>query len=338
MKVLLTGSLGYIGCIVTKKLIDAGFSVTGCDLGIFPLTSDWKKDCYEVCQHINHLKKDIRNLSSEDLKGFNAVIHLAALSNDPTGDLNPKLTEEVNFRASVRLAKLAKKTGAERFIFSSSCSVYGARGDEYITEESPVEPITPYAKSKVMAESDMKKLSDRKFTLVFLRNATVFGTSPRMRLDLVVNNMCGFAHTTGKVKILSDGTSWRPNIHVEDVANAIIAVLETPAAEVNNQVLNVGLNSENYRVKEIANIISKISGCEVEFAPGKIKDPRSYRVDFSKIKEHVKKFKPMWTVEMGAKEVLDAMKKMGFTSENFKETKYYTVKYWKNLLDERKML
>jgi nucleoside-diphosphate-sugar epimerase len=337
MRVLVTGSLGYIGCVLVKNLLDANFDVTGCDLGIFPLTPGWKDDCYYACQQAKHIKKDVRDLSKKDIKGFNAIVHLAAISNDPAGDLNPKLTEDINFHATIRLAKLAKKSGIERFIFSSSCSVYGAKGDEFITEESPVEPLTPYAKSKVMAERELKKLSDKSFTVTSLRFATAFGVSPRMRFDLVVNNMCGYAYTYNKVKILSDGTAWRPNVHIEDISNCVIAILNSPSDEINGEIFNVGTNSENYQVKEIANIVSKVFNCDIEVASDKFKDKRSYKVDFSKIKERIKGFRPKWTVEKGVKEIYSVLKELEFKPSDFKETKYYTTDWWKKILSEGKV-
>lgn len=332
MKIFVTGHLGYIGRILTQVLVNNGFEVVGCDTGFFP--ANFIKDEVDV----KNINKDIRDLTKDDISGFDAVIHLAALANDPASDLNPTWTEEINYKATIQLAEISKECGVERFILSSSCSVYGASGEKLINEDSETAPLTPYADAKIRSENYIKKLSDSKFAPIVLRNATAFGVSPRMRFDLVVNNMCGYAFTTGEVKILSDGTAWRPNVHIEDISRAIVAVLETPFEDVNGEIFNVGMNSENYQVKDIAKIVASIiPNSEVKFAPGGTKDPRSYRVDFSKIKERIRKFKPRWTVKDGIKEIYEVLKNTNFSKEDFFKPQYHTVEYLKKLIKENKL-
>ena len=288
MRVLVTGHKGYIGTLLAPMLSKAGHTVVGLD-------SDLYRRCTFGIQfpEIPQLSRDLRDVQAGDLEGFHAVIHLAALSNDPLGNLNPELTYEINHRASVRLAILAKEAGVERFLFSSSCSMYGAAGDNVLTEEAVFNPVTPYAHSKVLVEHDVAELADATFSPIYLRNATAYGVSPRLRFDIVLNNLVAWAYTTGRVYIKSDGTPWRPIVHIEDIARAFIATLEAPRDVIHNQAFNVGVNEENYRVRDLAEIVREtVPGCRVEYATDAEPDRRSYRVDFSKIAAALPQFRP----------------------------------------------
>lgn len=331
MRVLVTGSSGYIGTVMVPILQSAGHEIVGLDANYF-------KDCImgRWPNEVPTLDKDLREVKAEDLSGLDAVIHLGGLSNDPMGDLSPELTFEINYIASVHLAKMTKKAGIERFLFSSSCSLYGTGGkDELLTEEAPFNPLTPYAKSKVLTERDVSALADDHFSPTFLRNATAYGFSPRLRADIVLNNLVGWAHTTGKVKILSDGTPWRPLVHVEDIAYAFLAALEAPQDLVHNQAFNVGCNRENYQVKDLAEIVARtVPDCEIEYAGKNNPDPRDYRVDFSKIERILPDYKPRWTAEKGALQLFEAYQSCGLTLEEFKGFKYIRLHQLKRLLEE----
>jgi nucleoside-diphosphate-sugar epimerase len=269
-------------------------------------------------------RKDIRDLVLEDLVGFDAIIHLAALSNDPLGELNPELTYEINHRASVRLAKLAREAGVERFLFSSSCSVYGfAEPGELVTEESPLHPLTPYASSKIRTEQELASLASDHFSPVFLRNATAYGWSAHFRADLVLNNLAAWAHTTGEIHILSDGTPWRPLIHVQDIASAFAAALDAPREAIHNQAFNVGVAGENYQVRDLALAIQEtFPGCEVRYAGQGGPDPRSYRVDFSKISTMLPGFTADWNIRKGARDLRDAFQQIRLAKEDFTGPRY----------------
>jgi nucleoside-diphosphate-sugar epimerase len=284
-------------------------------------------------QSIPELKKDIRDVELSDLDGFDAVIHLAGLSNDPLGDFNPSLTYEINHAASVRLASLAKQVGITRFIFSSSCSNYGAGGEDWLNEKSAFNPVTPYGISKVRTEQDLAKLADSDFSPTFLRNATAYGVSPRLRFDLVLNNLTAWAFTTGQVYIKSDGTPWRPIVHIEDISRAFIAVLHAPREVVHNQAFNVGRNEDNYRIRELAEIVEEtVPGCRIVYAKDGLPDKRCYRVDCSKIARTLPEFKPQWNARRGAEELYAAYQKVGLTLEDFEGAKYKRIAQIKQLL------
>lgn len=284
-------------------------------------------------QEIAELKKDIRDIELEDLQGFDAVLHLAGLSNDPLGNLNPQLTYEINHRASVKLAQLAKQAGVSRFIFSSSCSNYGAGGVDWLDENSEFNPVTPYGVSKVNVERDVRELADDNFSPTFLRNATAFGVSPRLRFDLVLNNLVAWAFTKGLVYIKSDGTPWRPIVHIEDISRAFIAVLEAPRELVHNEAFNVGRNQDNYQIRDLADIVrDTVPNCRVEYAPDAGPDKRCYRVDCSKIAETLN-FQPVWDARKGAEQLYQAYAKVGLTLEEFEGDRYQRIAHIKYLIN-----
>lgn len=333
MRVLVTGHLGYIGTVMVPMLIAEAHEVVGLD-----------SDLFERCtfgdgiQNIPELKKDIRDVEVSDLDGFDAVIHLAGLSNDPLGDLNPELTYQINHAASVRLASLAKEAGVTRFIFSSSCSNYGAGGENFLNEESQFNPVTPYGISKVRVEQDVAKLADSNFSPTFLRNATAYGVSPRLRFDLVLNNLVAWAFTTGRVYIKSDGTPWRPIVHIEDISRAFIAVLHAPREVVHNQAFNVGRNEDNYRIRELAEIVEEtVPGCSIEYAQDAGPDKRCYRVDCSKIVRTLPEFKPQWNARKGAQELYAAYQNVGLTLEDFEGARYKRIAHIQQLLSSDRL-
>ncbi len=311
-------------------LLQAGHEVHGLDSNLFGRCTFGEEP-----RAIPALQKDVRDVERRDLEGFDAILHLAGLSNDPLGDLNPGLTYEINYRASARLAQLAKQAGVRRFIFSSSCSNYGAGGEDMLTEESAFNPVTPYGESKVLVEQDVAKLADQRFCPVFLRNATAYGVSPRLRFDLVLNNLVAWALTTGRVFIKSDGTPWRPIVHIEDISRAFLATLEAPEEAVWNEAFNVGRSDQNYRIRELADIVKEtVPGCEIEYAADAGPDKRCYRVDCSKILRRVPAFEPQWDARKGAEELLAAYRKVGLTQDEFEGERYKRIAHLRRLMAE----
>jgi nucleoside-diphosphate-sugar epimerase len=333
MRVLLTGHQGYIGTVMIPMLTALGHEVVGLDSNIF-IGSTFG----EGVPNIPEIKKDIRDIELADVQGFEAVIHLAGLSNDPLGDLNPTLTDEINHIAAVNLARLCKQAGVTRYLFSSSCSNYGAGGQDWLTESSAFNPVTPYGRSKMQSELDIAALADDNFSPTFLRNATAYGASPRIRFDLVLNNLVAWAFTTGKVYLKSDGTPWRPIVHIADISRAFIAILQAPRQLIHNEAFNVGRNSDNYRVREIAEIVeATVPGCRIEYAPDAKPDPRCYRVDCSKIAQTLPDFQPQWDARTGAAELYAAYRKVGLTLEDFEGDRYKRVAHVQFLMNDGRL-
>jgi nucleoside-diphosphate-sugar epimerase len=327
MRILVTGHQGYIGAVLTPMLIAQGHTVVGLDSNLYA-----RSLFGEGVPQIPGLEKDIRDVAPSDLEGFDAIMHLAALSNDPLGNLNPALTYEINYKAAVKIAKLAKQVGVPRYIFASSCSTYGAAGDEMLTEDAEFNPVTPYGHSKVFVERDVAQLASDDFSPTFLRNATAYGVSPRLRSDIVLNNLVGWAYATGLVYIKSDGSPWRPIVHIEDISRAFIAVLNSPREIVHNQAFNVGINAENYRIRDLADIVKEtVPGCRVEYAKDGEPDKRTYRVNFDKIARTLPEFKPQWNARRGAKELYDAYVRYGAKLDEFEGPKYKRIDHIKQL-------
>ncbi len=314
MRVLVTGHDGYIGSVAAPMLREAGHDVTGLDTFFYEGC-----DLFDGAVDFPTLRADVRDITTDQLEGYDGIVHLAALSNDPLGELDEELTREINLRGTVELARKAKEAGVQRFVFASSCSMYGASAsDELVTEEAPLQPLTAYAESKVRAEETLSGLADADFAPIFMRNATAYGASPRLRLDVVLNNLAAWAFTSGKVLIMSDGTPWRPLVHIRDIAAAAGAALVAPIELVRNEAFNVGANDENYRVRDLAEIVREtFAGCEIEYAEGAGPDPRSYRVDFRKLAETLPDAAPTWTARDGARELLDAFRSAPLTSAGF---------------------
>lgn len=334
MKVLVTGTDGYIGSLLGPYLMKKGHEITGLDAGFY--RSGWlfhnEESVYPSC-----LNKDLRNINPEDLEGFEAVIHLAELSNDPLGQLNPEVTYKINYQGSMRIAKLCKQAGIERFIYASSCSVYGVGTEEYKTEESETNPQTTYAKCKVLVEQEVSVMADDHFSPTFLRNATAYGPSPRMRFDIVLNNLAGLAWTKGVIEMISDGMPWRPLVHIKDISKAILCTLEASREAVHNQIFNVGDTRENFRVREIAKIVSKaFPGCDITFGDSK-GDNRSYRVSFDKINNLLPGFSCEYTAQKGAEELFSIFKKIDMNADTFNDRSYTRLKQLKYLLETQQL-
>jgi nucleoside-diphosphate-sugar epimerase len=308
----------------------AGHEVVGLDTFLFE-GGTFGQDSPQI----DSLRMDLRDVQVDDLRGFDAVMHLAALSNDPLGDVNPQITYDINHIGSVRLARLAKEAGVERLIFASSCSLYGVAGDEMLTEEAAFNPITPYGQSKVLFERDVATLAGDDFSPTFLRNSTAYGVSPRLRADVVVNNLVAIAFTTGEVVIQSDGTPWRPLVHIEDISRAFLAVLHAPRELVHNEAFNVGRSEENYRVRDLGSLVEEVvPGSKVRYAEGGGPDPRCYRVDCAKLMRTLPEYQPQWTVRRGMEQLRDAFKANGLTREELLGDRYFRIKRIRALQSE----
>ena len=328
MKVLVTGTEGYLGSLLPPLLIERGHEVIGVDTGYYKV--GWLYNGTEVTAKT--LNKDIRNITHEDLEGVEAIVHMAELSNDPTGQLSPTITYDINHKGSVRLATIAKEAGVRRFVYMSSCSVYGVATEGDVTEESSVNPQTAYAECKTLVERDVMPMADDSFSPTFMRNATAFGASPRMRFDIVLNNLAGLAWTTKEIKMTSDGTPWRPLVHALDIGKAIACALEAPRDVVHAQVFNVGDTSNNYRVKEIAEIIADIfTGCQLSFGDSGA-DNRSYRVSFEKINTTLPGFKCDWDAKRGAQQLFDLFTQIDMTKETFESRGFTRLKQLEYLI------
>ena len=333
MKVLVTGHKGFIGTIMVPMLLEEGFEVQGLDSDLFRYCT-YGEPPVEVPSTI----KDVRDVVPADLEGFDAIIHLAALSNDLLGDINPDITLEINHKATLRIAEMAKKVGVKKFLFASSCSMYGKAGEEALDETADFNPVTHYAISKVCVERDLSLLAGDNFSPIFFRNATAYGVSPRMRFDLVINNLVAWAYTTGKIHMKSDGTPWRPLVHAADISRAFIVGLKSPIEIVHNQAFNVGKNSENYRIKELAEFVREtVPNCEISFADGAGPDERCYKVDFTKIHTVLPDFQPFWNAKLGVEDIYKSYKKYGLEQDEYEGVKYKRIAHIKYLLSKGKL-
>jgi nucleoside-diphosphate-sugar epimerase len=335
MRIALTGHLGYVGMITTPMLVAAGHEVVGFDTDLYRRSTFGDLPSWP---DVVSVEKDVRDLTEADLEGFDAVVHLAGLSNDPLGDLNPPVTADINHRATIHAATVARAAGVERFVFSSSCSNYGAGVSEWLTEDSAFNPVTPYGRSKVQAEQELAELATDDFSPTCLRNATAYGFSPRLRFDLVLNNLTAWAFCTGHVMLKSDGSAWRPIVHIEDMSRAFLAVLESPRELIHNESFNVGRTSENYQVRELAEIVAEaVPGSRIEFLGEVTTDPRNYRVNCDKIADTLPAFAPTWTATAGAEELRDSYERIGLSVDDFEGTRYRRVDQIKALIHEGRL-
>jgi nucleoside-diphosphate-sugar epimerase len=332
MRLLITGNQGYIGPILTRLAKERGHHVVGLDIGYF-------EECIPAGQKDipadDQILRDIRDVTEKDFDGIEAVIHLAGLSNDPLGEFNQKLTYDINLDATLRLARIAREAGVLRFVFASSCSIYGAAGktDHSLDETAPFNPVSAYAISKVKSEQGLLQLADESFSPCFMRNATAFGVSPRMRFDLVLNNLVGWAHTTGTIRVLSDGTPWRPLVHIEDISQAALAAVEAPRAVVHNQAFNIGRSDANYQVRDIAQAVARTyPSAKLEITGEVSGDPRSYRVDFSKALTGLSGFAPTWTLQAGAEELARWLHAGSLSDNDFDSRLFIRLKQIKHII------
>jgi nucleoside-diphosphate-sugar epimerase len=333
MKICVTGSHGYLGSLLAPELIRLGHDVDGFDTGFYR-----ERMLYRSKESSPRtIVKDVREVTASDLEGYDAIVHMGDLSNDPAGELAPHVTYEINHKGAVRLAELARKAGVRRFVYMSSCSVYGVAGDKFLAEDSPTDPQTAYAVCKTLVEEELRKLADSSFATTCLRNATAYGASPHMRFDIVLNNLAGLAWTKKQIGMTSDGTPWRPIVHALDICQAIIAVLGAPQEAVANEIFNVGDTGHNYRVREIAEIIGEVfPSCTVSFGPPSL-DNRSYRVSFAKIQKHLPSFKCRWDARRGAEQLLDLFQRIDMTEEVFQYRSFTRLKQLQYLIRTRQI-
>lgn len=333
MKVLVTGHRGYIGTVMVPILQAEGFDVVGMDT-----------DLYRYCTYgdqpveIPTIEKDVRDVTASDVKGFDAIVHLAALSNDPLGNINPDITYDINHHASVQMAEAGRSAGVRRFIFASSCSMYGKAGDDILDETAEFNPVTPYAKSKVYVERDVSQMADDNFSPVFMRNATAYGVSPRIRFDLVINNLVAWAMTTGRILMKSDGSPWRPLVHIEDITQAVICALKAPQETVHNLAVNVGSNDENYQMRDLAQMVKEtVPNCEIDYADGAGPDTRCYRANFDKIRRVFPDFETKWSAKKGVEQCYASYVKHGLNKDDYEGIKYKRIAHIKNLIADGKL-
>ena len=328
MRVCVTGNDGYLGSLLVPELLKRGHEVVGLDTGFYKERMLYRNGANSPTTIV----KDLRRVEANDLAGADAIVHMAELSNDPAGQLAPNITYDINHKGSIRLAEMARAAGVKRFVYMSSCSVYGVADQDYVTEESPVNPQTAYAICKTLVERDLRAMADSQFSPTFLRNATAYGASPRMRFDIVLNNLAGLAWTTHEIKMTSDGTPWRPLVHGLDICRAIIRVLEAPLEAVHNQIFNVGDTTHNYRVREVAEIVAEsFPGCSVAFGSSTA-DNRSYRVSFDKIRKHLPGFMCEWDAKRGAQQLYDLFKRVDMTQELFQYRSFTRLKQLEYLI------